>query len=263
MTAVLRRAIWIACLVLASPAASPAQEPLTPAPSTPEFLSRFDFHLTAAALVADDERFSWDTHWGGDLDILDYVAGRLTIFADYQAVLGDQFQPFDPNQGNYTLAVSSSVRAGDTEIAGVFHHVSRHLGDRPKTFGIALNAVLGRVMRRFGEGDVTLDARVDAGRVINRAYFDYTWMSTGELTLRRRVSPRVQVYGRGRGDAYTVDPAIARRKGQQGGRVEAGVRLSGRGGGLDLYGGFEQVVDADPLDRETRRWVFAGFRLVN
>ena len=85
-----------------------------------EFLSRYDFHLSAAGLGSDDHaRFMWDTHWGGDFDLVDYVNGRLSFLVDYQAVLGNEFRPFDPNQGNYTLEVSGSVRLGRTELVGV------------------------------------------------------------------------------------------------------------------------------------------------
>ena len=95
-------------------------------------MSRYDFHLSAAAVAVNDPRFSWETHFGGDIDVADYVVGRSSILVDYEAVLGDEFRAFDPNQGNYTLEASSSARVGDTEIAGVFHHVSRHLSDRPE-----------------------------------------------------------------------------------------------------------------------------------
>ena len=67
---------------------------------------------------------------GGDFDLVDYVYGRLAILADYEAVLGDELQLFDPNQASYTLEVSVSARLRGTELAGVLHHVSRHLSDR-------------------------------------------------------------------------------------------------------------------------------------
>src|SRR5205823_13475573 len=50
-------------LFLATPAA--AQQPLASPPASPQFLSRYDFHLSAAALANDDQRFSWDAHFGG------------------------------------------------------------------------------------------------------------------------------------------------------------------------------------------------------
>ena len=47
----------------------------------------------------NDPRFSWETHFGGDLDVADYVVGRSSILVDYEAVLGDEFRPFDPEPG--------------------------------------------------------------------------------------------------------------------------------------------------------------------
>src|SRR6266699_5561377 len=104
-----------------------AQTPLpTPeaAPASPDFLTHYHFHLSANALSSDDPRFGWQTHFGGDFDLVDYVGGRANILIDYEAVLGNELRLFDPNQGNYTLEASASARAGGTEIAGVLHHVS-------------------------------------------------------------------------------------------------------------------------------------------
>src|SRR5258705_6109403 len=67
-----------------------------PAPAAPAFMSRTDLRLAAAALSTADHRFKWDTHFGGDLDVFDYVSGRVRLVADYQAMLGNEFRPFDP-----------------------------------------------------------------------------------------------------------------------------------------------------------------------
>jgi hypothetical protein len=260
---VIGHAARAACLSLAAACTAVAQQPLDEVPAVPAFMSRYDFHLTAEGLIPGDDRFAWDTHWGGDFDFVDYVSGRLSFLADYQAVLGHEQQPFDPNQGNYTLAVSSSVRAGPTELAGVFHHVSRHLGDRSKEFGIAYNVLLGRLMRQFAVGTTTVALRAEAGKVTHRAYVDYTWMAASDVWVRRQVSPHVNWFGRVYAETYAVDPEIADRGGRRGGRLEGGVRLSGNRGGLELFAGIERVIDADPLDRRTRHWGFAGFRLLS
>jgi hypothetical protein len=225
-------------------------------------MSRFDFHLEAAGLIYDDDRFSWDTHWGGDFDLFDYVAGRTTFVADYQALLGSEFRPFDPYQSNYLLEAASSVRIGDTEIYGVLNHVSRHLGDRFKRLGVAQNSVGPRVLRQFRPGATTIDSRGEVRKVIARAYVDYEWMAEIDVTLRRPVTGYASVYARVFGETYIVDKDVAGRNRQDGGRFESGVRLQGAGGAMDLFVGYERVVDADPLDRTARPWAFAGFRLV-
>ena len=257
------RVLVAVLLALAPSAPASAQHPLPDAPTSKQFMGRFDFEMIANALAADDERFSWDTHWVGSFDLVDYVRGRLTFLADYQAMLGSELQPFDPNQSRYTLEVSSSVRAGETELAAVLQHVSRHRGDRPKDFGIAINVLAGRLMRQYDMGRGTLAVRADAGKVIEHSYADYTWMAAMDALVRRPVTPHVGVFARGYGEAFAVDSSIAGRGHQRGGRVEGGVRLSGSRGAIELFGGYERVIDADQLDRQTRAWAFGGFRLAS
>jgi len=178
-------------------------------------------------------------------------------------VLGDEFRPFDPNQGNYTLEASSSVRVGETEIAGMFHHVSRHLSDRPKRFAIAWNILGARVLQRVAAYGVTVDVVASAGKIVQNSYVDYTWTGDVDLMIRRAVSPRLGVFAHGIGNGFLVDDTIAHRDNQFGGTVEVGLRIDGRGGAVELFAGAEQRVDADPIDRMTRRWALAGFRLLS
>jgi hypothetical protein len=255
-----------AILIIASVPSAHAQmttPAVAPAPATPDFMSRYDFHLSAAALAVNDPRFSWETRFGGDIDVADYVVGRSSILVDYEAVLGDEFRAFDPNQGNYTLEASSSARVSDTEIAVVFHHVSRHLSDRPKRFAIAWNVLGGRVLRRVAVQGVTIDVVASAGKIVQNSYVDYTWTGDLDLLIRRPVTPRVGVFAHGFGNAFLVDQTVANRPRQLGGTVEIGVRINGRAGALELFAGAETRVDADPIDRIARRWALAGFRLVN
>jgi hypothetical protein len=248
---------------LARPAHAQTTPAIAPAPATPDFMSRYDFHLSAAAVSVNDPRFSWEAHFGGDIDVADYIVGRSSILVDYEAVLGDEFRPFDPNQGNYTLEASSSARLSDTEVAVVFHHVSRHLSDRPKRFAIAWNILGVRVLRRVAIQGFTIDAVATGGKVVQNSYVDYTWTGDLDLMIRHSVTPRLGVFAHGFGNAFLVDQTIAHRDRQLGGTVEVGVRINGRAGALELFAGAETRVDADPIDRIARRWALAGFRLVS
>jgi hypothetical protein len=249
-----------------SPVFAQSPHPLETPPAAADFMPRFDWKMSAALLNHPDQRFTWDTHWAGDFDLFSYPKGRASFLADYQALLGSEFRPFDPYQSNYLLEGSGSVFAGRTEIAGVLSHISRHLGDRPKRLAVAENSLGPRVMRRFGtESTGALDVRFDARKVIQRSYDDYNAIEELELTYRRRVNPHATLYARGYGQLIQVDAAIARRDQQNGGRIEAGVRLRGsslQGPAMELFGGGEQMIDADPLDRVTRRWAYLGFRLL-
>jgi hypothetical protein len=273
-----RSRLFLVCtsIVLALGSTAAAQQPVvSPAPDAPEFFSRADFHLTASALTSpqvksatgqtvDDPRFSWDTHWGGSIDVVDYVGGRLAVIIDYEAVLGSEFQPFDPYEGNYTLEVSGSVRSGSsTEVVGIFHHVSRHLSDRAKRLPVAWNLLGARVLQRISEGRGTLDVDVEGGRIVEHAYVDYTWVAEMALLGRLRISDRVGAFARLGGQLFAVDGTVPTRGTQTGGLVEGGFRFGGKGGALELFAGIEKRVDADPLDRQPQHWGFAGFRLLS
>lgn len=256
------RHVLAACLVLSLVSVAHAQSP-APAPPGPDFLSRYDFHLNANSLSGDDPRFAWDSRFGGDLDLVDYVKGRASILVDYEAVLGSEYRPFDPDQTYYVLETSASYRAGQTEIAGVFHHVSRHLSDRPKRFSIAWNVLGARVMRRIETRGLQIDARVDAGRVVQHSYMDYTWTGDADLAIRRVIGPRLAVFAHGYGEMFGVDETVYGRTSQTGGLIEAGVRISGRAGAIELFAGIERRIDADPADLLPQRWGIAGFRLLS
>lgn len=226
-------------------------------------MTRYDFHLSAAGVNSGVTAFSWETHFGGDLDVFDYVVGRSSILVDYEAVLGDEFRKFDPNQGNYTLEASSSARIGTTEVAGLLHHESRHLSDRPKRFAVAWNILGARILQRVTVSGVTVDVVASGGKIVQNSYVDYTWNGELDLMIRRPITPRYGVFAHGFGNGFLVDQAIANRGTQLGGLVEVGVRVNGRAGALELFAGAEQRVDADPIDRIARRWALAGFRLVS
>jgi hypothetical protein len=266
----IRRALGGARLVLiiltwSTPAGAqqPGPQPLEAPSHSPEFLTRYDFQLSGVALAIDDRRFLWDTHFGGAVDVIDYGIGRASIVADYEAVLGDEFRAFDPNQGQYTLETSWSAWAGPTEIAGVLHHVSRHLSDRPNSVAIAWNVLGARVLRRFSLGGTTLDVRVGAGHLIAHAFVDYSWMADLDVVVRRRLNERVAVYARGTGEVFGIDAASSHRHTQESGRIEGGVRVDGRAAAIELFAGYERRADAYPFEQVALHWALAGFRLVN
>jgi hypothetical protein len=273
-----RGLILVALVALAGGSAAAQQQPVVAAPpAQPDFFTRTDFHLNAAWLAnvaADataaeetlaDQRFRWDTFWGGSVDVVDYVSGRLGVLIDYEAVLGSEFQPFDPNQGSYTLEASASARVHrDTELVAIFHHVSRHLSDRPKVRNpVAFNELGLRVLRRLDRGRSTLDVDAEGGRVMERAYVDYAWLADLSVTGRFRLSNRFGVFAHATGHLIGVDGDVANRTTQSGGLIEAGVHIAGTGGALELFAGLEKRIDADPLDRQPRHWALAGFRLLS
>lgn len=260
-------------VLLAAASAGAQQQPVaTPRPDGPEFLPRFDFHLTIDRLMRSqtpqqklsDRRFSWDSHYGGAFDLLDYVFGRATITADYQAVMGNEYRPFDPNQANYILEASLSGRSSDqTEIAAIFHHVSRHISDRPKSFAVAWNMLGGRYMHHAASGATTVDVALDFGRVVQRSYVDYDWIGGGQFQVRRPLNAHAGVFLHTEGQLLLVDKTEIGRSRQAGARIEAGLRLNGRGGVMEMFAGYEKRPDAHPLDRTSQRWGLVGLRVIS
>ena len=238
-----------------------AQEPLPTVPPSHVFLPRFDFAISLASLASSDPRFSYDGRATADFDVVDYVKGRTSLFAEYQVVMGKQLRSFDPNQGNYTFEGASSLRFRGTEVAGIFHHLSRHLSDRPNVQSIAFNAVGGRVMHHFNRSKTGIDVRADVEKVIQHAFLDYSWTMQIHAAARRPINARSAVFGRAALETYGVDPAIAGRSQQNGGRVEGGLLINGARAAVEMYAGWEQVVDAYPLERVPQRFSFIGFRL--
>ena len=258
----------LAALVLLSAAfPASAQTNVTQAqaapPSSPrhvEFLSRYVFGVGLEHLFRDEPRYVWDATFGGEVDMVDYGAGRATFAATYETVLGNELREFDPNQGNYTLEGSVTVRTPAGELAGVFHHVSRHLSDRPKRFPIDWNMIGGRIRRNVVFGRTSLQARGDLRGAIEHTYVDYRWEAEGAADAHVHVTPRVGILAAG--TVRMLGTNGTRGRGTQVGvRGEGGVRLIGRGAALDLIFAAERRIDPYQLEFGTITWMTTGFRI--
>ena len=265
----MKSAIVCFCVLLAATASAqqPGPQPLEGPIEHFEFFSRYDFQLQANLLSGDDgRRFRWDTHFGGEFDILNYVRGRATVVTDYEAVLGSELRPFDPSQGIYILEPAASWFVGKNEVAFVFHHISRHFSDRPKPYSIAFNIIEGRYLRKFRMNDTTLAVRTSLGKVVQHSDVDYAWTADWDVTLVHPMNPHVHWYGRTTGEMYGTDPVVRGRTDvQHTTRLEAGTRLIAKKADLELFVGFERRLDATPLDylRPVVTWGIAGFRIAS
>ena len=260
----MRWAVLVVLALAAGAAPGAAQTTTPPQPgaqaSGVEFLPRFDFRMGLEHLVSDEKRFVWDANFGGDLDIVDYGRGSLTFLANYQAILGSEYRAFDPTQGNYTLEGSLSARADAFEVAGVFHHVSRHLSDRPKRVPVDWNMVGGRIRGGVLRGGTEVRARADLRGVVEHTLVDYRWELDTDVAARVALRPRVAAIATGGLRLLGVDGS--RNRGTQYGyRGEGGVRLDGRGAALDLFIAAERRIDPYQLEFSTATWLIAGFRV--
>ena len=253
---------WSMAAVPAAAQTTPAAGAAPPPNGRVAFLSRFDYVFGLQHLVSDDPRFVWDATFGGELDLVDYTRGRLTFEAEYEAGLGSEFQPFDPVQGTYTLAGVLSARARAVEVALVYHHVSRHLGDRPKRDPIDWNMLGARLRTRVARGRTELAARADVRGVVLRTFVDYRWELDADTRARVRLAERVAFITAG--GLRVVGVNGSRNRGTQYGvRGEGGIRLEGTGAAVELFLGAERRIDPYLLEFGTGSWVTAGFRLVD
>ena len=241
--------------------ASPLHAQTAATPPAVEFLPRAVFYMSAELLADEDPRLVWDTSFGGEIDVLDYRAGRLTFAANYQAMLGEELRAFDPNQGNYILEGALSARLPQVEIAGVFYHQSRHLADRPKLDPIDWNMLGGRVRRTFLVAAMHLDARADLRASIQRSFVDYEWEFDGRVRADQVLRPGVGVLLAAWVRRVGVDGSRS-RSGQTGMRGEAGLRVEGGAGAAELFLAAERRIDPYPLEFGSATWVSAGFRLL-
>ena len=260
----IRRGV-LALALLAGASSAAAQPPAPPPPqasSTIEILPRYTFHLAAEHLSGTDPRFVWDTNFGGELDLVDYVAGRLTFVANYQAILGEQFRRFDPSQGNYILGGSLSARPPGVEIAAVFHHESRHLSDRVKRQAVDWNMIGARASAARTRGRIQFQGRADLRGVVQKSFVDYRWELDTDARSHVTVSPMAALFAGGGVRVLGVDGTRSRGT-QHGFRGEGGVRLQGRGAAVELFLAGEQRIDPYPLDFSNATWFTAGFRLLS
>jgi len=248
-------------------AQQPGPQPLVGPIEHFEFLSLYNFQLEINVLSGDDgKQYRWDAHYGGSVDVFNYVKGRTSFVADYEAILGSELRPFDPNQGIYILEPSTSWFVGDNEVAFVFHHVSRHLSDRPKTFAVAYNALGGRYLRKFVfANNSSVAVRATAGHLVQRADLDYTWTVDWDVMARYPVNPHLEWYGRSTGEVFGVDPLVfnVNRGTQYTTRLEVGTRLIGVRADLELFVGAEHRLDASLFNFVPVSWAIAGFRIAS
>jgi len=264
-------AVFGIALFASTPHASAQTAPL-PAPFAEGdngFLTRGDWLLSVAPMSSGDPRFSWSVRQRFDVDVAHYPRGRVNLFFDNEIVMGSERRSFDFNHGNTMFETSASgVLPGGVEASLVFHHVSRHLIDRPADRVVAWHTVAGRVEKPLAIGRSTVTATAEFHRVVQHTYVDYQWLSQFTGRFEQPFANHVRVFAGVSGGMVGVDPSVLddfgkplNRDRQSGGRVEAGVHLPSAKAALDLFLAYERRVDAYPLARVPLSWVEAGFRL--
>jgi hypothetical protein len=248
-------------LLYAPTAFAQAPKPAAPPADAPAFLTRSDFSFLGGFFKTPDPRFTYDAQIGADLDLVDYGAGRTNLLVNYEMVVGNERRTFDVNHGNYTIALSTSLRAGPVEVAGFFHHVSRHLADRENPNAVSWNVIGARVEKRVIVRRTTVDWDVDAGQVVTPAFVDYTWIGNAHAVASRPIASSASLFASGIVTVYGVDRDKAGRGRQTTERGEAGLRLTGQKGVVDVFAAYERRADAYPIERAKITLVTFGLRI--
>ena len=177
-------------------------------------------------------------------------------------MLGEEFFPFDPNQGNYILDGVLSTRVKGMGMAGVFHHLSRHLADRPKEPPVDWNMFGGRVGTRFVRGGTDIDAQLDLLGAILKTNVDYNWELNAGVRAHHRFVGTLGVIGAAHLREVGVN-GTRNRGTQTGGRSEGGIRISGHAATVELYLAVERVIDPYPTEAGTNTLASVGMRLLS
>ena len=219
------------------------------------------FFLSLAKLESEDPRFAWVHRDRADVDLAAYGRGRVNLLIDTELVMGNERRSFDLNQANVMFEASGSWRAGPIEIAGVAHHVSRHVVDREfdrvpawHTIGVrGVGLVSGpRASAAFG---------FEYGHVVQHTFVDYSWTSQLTIRFERTFESDARLFASGSAGLVGVDPSVLHRDSQSGGRVEGGMRLPPRRAALEIYAAWERRVDAYPTSRQPGSWAEFGARI--
>ena len=258
------RVLGLAGSMVATGGAASAQVPLVVEPAERAgFLTRLDYHLAIETLSGDDPQFQWDADVGGEFDIVGLPRARVTTAFNYEAILGEQRQPFDPTQGNYLIEVLGGWRWGRLEAALVFHHTSRHLSDRAKDFGIAWNLLGGQVTWSGSGPRTTWQVQGSAAAAVMVDFVDYSGEFGANALVRRDLTPLVGVAARASVVSRTIDGDLSPRRAQSGGRVEGALRVRGRAAALEVFVGLERRIEADAFIALPKRWALIGLRITS
>jgi hypothetical protein len=242
------------CIVLCVVSSTPGE--------AQELFPRFDFHLDAAYATSGDPRFNWFFEFGGDVDVVRGDTARAVFIAAYEAVAGEQVRRFDVNQGNYTLEGAILFQVAGVELGPVWHHVSRHLSDRPKRFPIDWNMISLRVQDEHTRARLRTSWRADARATVTNAFVDYSWELEAFGGLAYHLTRQFDVTAANTWRIVGVDGSRGRGT-QLEGRAEAGVRVQGRAAAAELFIGAERRLDPYPIEFGTASWFVAGLRLTS
>jgi hypothetical protein len=234
----------------------------TSAAADVELLPDVSVRLEGSRYAPSEEAFVWDTWIGGGAGVLRLEAATAYLTADVETILGRERRAFDANQVGYHLEAGVRVAAGRHVVVPFFHHVSRHVVDRPKTELVDWNLVGIRVAGRFPapfSGNGRYSASV--GHTVEWRAVGYEWEVEGVVDLEFMPRPWGGPYLGAQARFVTVDPGGRLSRGDFVDFLgEGGVRYARGGRSLDLFVAYEHRNDVFVLVPGVRNRALFGVR---
>ena len=220
-------------------------------------------HLEAARYAPVET----DLHWvgwigaGAGLLAVEHVTAYFT--ADVETVIGNTRRAFDANQANYHLETGLRRRLGERHQATLFfHHVSRHLVDRPKIQAVDWN-VLGLRFDGRRPGRVPVAFSLAAGHTTLASLVGYRWEASGHVDAAVLAGEKAEAYVGGDVRFVTVERSDAFPRGDFLDRsAEAGARWRRGGRTLETFVAWERRNDVFVERPGARSRARIGFRVL-
>jgi hypothetical protein len=207
-----------------------------------------------------------DMHWMGWIGAgagLVQTGGVTAYFtADVETIIGNTRRAFDASQANYHLEAGLRRAVGERHQAALFfHHVSRHLVDRPKVQAVDWN-VLGLRFAGRRPGRVPVGFAFGVGHTTLASLVGYRWEATGHVDAALLSGKSGEAYVAGDARFVTVarSPAFPRgdfldRAAELGGRWRKGGRT------LETFVAWERRHDVFLEVPGARTRALLGFRI--
>jgi hypothetical protein len=234
-----------------------------PAIAGVELLPDVSVHLEAARYAPVETDMHWMGWIGAGAGLIGVGATRAYFTADVETIIGNTRRAFDASQANYHLEVGMHRRLGARHEAAVFfHHVSRHLVDRPKEQAVDWN-VLGVRWAGHRPGRVPLAFVFGLGHTTLASLVGYRWEATGQLDAAFPVGEKSEAYLTGRARYVTVQRSEAFPRGNFLDRsAEAGLRWRRGSRTLETYAAWERRNDVLVVAPGARSRGLFGFRIL-
>jgi hypothetical protein len=237
--------------------------PATVGAADVELLPDVSARLEGSYYVPSEDAFVWDTWIGAGAGLLRVKRATAYVTADVETILGRERRAFDANQVGYHLEAGLGIGAGRQLVVPFFHHVSRHVVDRPKTQLVDWNLIGIRVAGRFSPA-FPASGRYSAsvGHTVEWRTVGYGWELEGVLDLevirRSWGGPYVEIDVR----FVTVDPQSRLARGDFVDFLgEGGVRYARGGRSLEAFVAYEHRNDVFVLAPGVRDRALLGLRL--